>query len=222
MTRKTKVSELAEFDPSRYLDDDDEAIADYIRLAIEDGDPGLLAAALGDVARARGMTQVAQAAGLTREALYKALRPEAWLGASTRGVGRDNLTALFSRANNTGSLRAAGRRALCRREAEPAGRSCSRPLRHAGHARHKQSPGSPCSAALEDQAENPNQVNALPEVIWRPEELNKVIWRRERLPSAIFQPVARRRMESVLPNIPIGEHGEHLRQAVSGRIMQSR
>jgi probable addiction module antidote protein len=76
MTRKIKVSELAEFDPSKYLDDD-EAIADYIRLAIEDGDPGLLASALGDVARARGMTQVAQAAGLTREVLYKALRPEA-------------------------------------------------------------------------------------------------------------------------------------------------
>ena len=76
MTKKIKLSGLAEFDPSKYLDDD-EAIADYIRLAIEDGDPGLLAAALGDVARARGMTQVAQSAGLTREALYKALRPEA-------------------------------------------------------------------------------------------------------------------------------------------------
>lgn len=76
MRRKIKVSHLAEFDPSRYLDDD-EAIADYIRLAIEDGDPGLLAAALGDVARARGMTQIAQATGLTREALYKALRPDA-------------------------------------------------------------------------------------------------------------------------------------------------
>lgn len=75
MNRKIKVSDLAEFDPSKYLDDD-EAIADYIRLAIEDGDPGLLAAALGDVARARGMTQVAQQAGLTREALYKALRPD--------------------------------------------------------------------------------------------------------------------------------------------------
>ena len=75
MSRKIKASELTEFDPSRYLDDD-KAIADYIRLAIEDGDPGLLAAALGDVARARGMTHVAQAAGLTREALYKALRPE--------------------------------------------------------------------------------------------------------------------------------------------------
>ena len=76
MTKKIKLSALAEFDPSKYLDDED-AISDYIRLAIEDGDPGLLAAALGDVARARGMTQVAQAAGLTREALYKALRPDA-------------------------------------------------------------------------------------------------------------------------------------------------
>lgn len=76
MRRKIKISQLAEFDPSQYLDDD-EAIADYIRLAIEDGDPGLLAAALGDVARARGMTQIAQATGLTREALYKALRPDA-------------------------------------------------------------------------------------------------------------------------------------------------
>lgn len=66
MTKKTRLSELAEFDASKYLDDD-EAVADYIRLAIEDGDPGLLAAALGDVARARGMTQVAQAAGLTRK-----------------------------------------------------------------------------------------------------------------------------------------------------------
>lgn len=76
MPRKLKLSDLAEFDPSKYLDDD-EAVAEYVRLAIEDGSPGLLAAALGDVARARGMTQVAQAAGLTREALYKALRSEA-------------------------------------------------------------------------------------------------------------------------------------------------
>ena len=76
MIKKLKLSKLTEFDPAKYLDDD-EAVADYIRLAIEEGDPGLLAAALGDVARARGMTQVAQAAGLTREALYKALRPEA-------------------------------------------------------------------------------------------------------------------------------------------------
>ena len=76
MAKKLKLSDLSVFDPAKYLDDD-EAVAEYITLAIEDGDSGLLAAALGDVARARGMTQVALAAGLTREALYKALRPDA-------------------------------------------------------------------------------------------------------------------------------------------------
>jgi probable addiction module antidote protein len=40
-------------------------------------DPALLTAALGDIARARGMSDIARAAGLTREALYKALRPQA-------------------------------------------------------------------------------------------------------------------------------------------------
>ena len=76
MTKKLWLTELADFDPSKYLDSD-EAVAQYIGLAIEEGDPGLLAAALGDVARARGMSNVAEAAGLTREALYKALRPQA-------------------------------------------------------------------------------------------------------------------------------------------------
>ncbi len=54
MIKKIKMSELSEFDPSKYLDDDETA-AHYIGMAFEDGDPGLLAAALGDVARARGM-----------------------------------------------------------------------------------------------------------------------------------------------------------------------
>ena len=56
--KKTMIPELSEFDPTKYLDDD-EAAVHYVRLAIEDGDPWLLAAALGDVARARGMKQVA-------------------------------------------------------------------------------------------------------------------------------------------------------------------
>jgi len=42
---------------------------------MEDGDPALLAAALGDIARARGMAEISSKAGLTREALCKALRP---------------------------------------------------------------------------------------------------------------------------------------------------
>jgi probable addiction module antidote protein len=44
---------------------------------IEGGDSAMLAAALGDIARARGMSEIAKASGLTREALYKALRPNA-------------------------------------------------------------------------------------------------------------------------------------------------
>jgi probable addiction module antidote protein len=50
-----------------------EDMAAYLEAAFEDGDPALIAAALGDVARAQGMTQVARDAGLGRESLYKAL-----------------------------------------------------------------------------------------------------------------------------------------------------
>lgn len=53
----------------------DEEIALYLEAAMEDGDPGLIAHALGTVARARGMTQIARETGLAREALYRALSP---------------------------------------------------------------------------------------------------------------------------------------------------
>ncbi len=74
MAKMIKVSELPVFDVVDHLKTDQD-MAEYLSLVIEDGDPALLAAALGDVARARGMTQIADAAGVTREALYKALRP---------------------------------------------------------------------------------------------------------------------------------------------------
>lgn len=76
MPRKVKVSELPDFDFSEHLDSD-QAVAEYLTAILEDNDPALLAAALGDIARARGMTEIAKASGLTREALYKALRPDA-------------------------------------------------------------------------------------------------------------------------------------------------
>ncbi|HVN03573.1 MAG TPA: addiction module antidote protein [Bryobacteraceae bacterium] len=63
-----------QWDPSEFLDSP-KAIAAYLEGAFEDGDPALIAAALGDVARAMGMTDLAQRAGVTREALYKALSP---------------------------------------------------------------------------------------------------------------------------------------------------
>lgn len=71
-----KVSELQDFDPAEYLGSD-EAMAEYLTAIIEENNPALLAAALGDIARARGMTEVARASGITREALYKALKPDA-------------------------------------------------------------------------------------------------------------------------------------------------
>ena len=76
MTDKINIATLPEFDASRYLDSD-VAIAEYLTAIIDDGDSALLAAALGDIARARGMSEIARKAGLSREALYKALRPNA-------------------------------------------------------------------------------------------------------------------------------------------------
>jgi len=74
MSKKIKVSELVEFDATEYLTSV-ESIATYLSVVLEENDPALFAAALGDIARARGMTQVAKESGITREALYKALRP---------------------------------------------------------------------------------------------------------------------------------------------------
>lgn len=74
MTKRIKAADLPEFDAAPYLDSE-KAIAAYLTDILEAGDPALLAAALGDIARARGMSEIAKASGITREALYKALRP---------------------------------------------------------------------------------------------------------------------------------------------------
>ncbi|HAL39109.1 MAG TPA: putative addiction module antidote protein [Polaromonas sp.] len=75
MKKRIKVDDLPEFDASPYLDSE-EAIAAYLTDILETNNAALLAAALGDIARARGMTDIAKSAGITREALYKALRPD--------------------------------------------------------------------------------------------------------------------------------------------------
>ena len=62
------------WDPADHLRTDEDMAA-YLEAALEEGDPTLVAAALGDIARAKGMTQVAREAGLGRESLYKALSP---------------------------------------------------------------------------------------------------------------------------------------------------
>jgi probable addiction module antidote protein len=64
------------FDPAEYLDNE-EVIAAYLSEAIQSGEPELMLSVIGNIAKARGMTQVAKASGLGRESLYKALSPGA-------------------------------------------------------------------------------------------------------------------------------------------------
>jgi len=72
---KGKVK-LLPFDAARYLTDE-AAIAEYVTAVLESDDPDLLLLALADIARAKGMAEVAREAGLGRESLYKALSPGA-------------------------------------------------------------------------------------------------------------------------------------------------
>ena len=67
---------LAPFDAADYLDDE-ETIAEYLTAALEDPNSDVFLAAVRDIARARGMAQLAKDAGLGRESLYKALTPGA-------------------------------------------------------------------------------------------------------------------------------------------------
>lgn len=63
--------EISNFDASEYLDTD-EKIADYLTSVFEDKDWELLLRAIGHIAKAKGMTQIAKSTGLGRESLYKA------------------------------------------------------------------------------------------------------------------------------------------------------
>ena len=79
------------FDAADYLDND-AVIAEYLSAAVEDPNPDVFLAALGDVAKARGMAQIAKDAGLGRESLYKALNTGAHprfetIGAVLRALG---------------------------------------------------------------------------------------------------------------------------------------
>ena len=62
------------FDASEYLDNE-EVIAAYLTAALEDSNPDVFLCAVGNVAKALGMTEVASRSGLGRESLYKALSP---------------------------------------------------------------------------------------------------------------------------------------------------
>ena len=70
------MTTLAKFDAADYLDNE-EVIAEYLNAALEDSNPEIFLAAVADVAKSRGMTQLAKDTGLGRESLYKALAPGA-------------------------------------------------------------------------------------------------------------------------------------------------
>ena len=67
---------VSEFDPSAFLDDD-EVVAEYLTAALEDDNPDVFLAAVGHVAKARGMSAIAERAGLDHKSLYKAVAPGA-------------------------------------------------------------------------------------------------------------------------------------------------
>ncbi len=54
----------------------DADVAAYLEAALDDGDPSVIAQVLGNIARARGMAEIARVTGLGRESLYKALAPD--------------------------------------------------------------------------------------------------------------------------------------------------
>ncbi|MBK1692767.1 probable addiction module antidote protein [Ectothiorhodospira mobilis] len=66
---------FSHYDTADYLESEED-IAAYLMAVMEENDPALLAAALGDIARARNMSQLAKEVGMSREGLYKALSGE--------------------------------------------------------------------------------------------------------------------------------------------------
>ena len=62
------------WDASEYLETEED-VAAYLNAALEDGNTSVIPAALGDIARAKGMTQLSKETGITRDGLYKALSP---------------------------------------------------------------------------------------------------------------------------------------------------
>jgi len=75
MPKKIAKIKTRPWDAAEHLKTEEDKAA-YLEAALEDGDPALIAAVLGDIARAKGMSQIARETGLGRESLYKALSPD--------------------------------------------------------------------------------------------------------------------------------------------------
>ena len=73
--KRMKREKTTQWDVSEHLETEEDMVA-YLEAALAENDPSLIVAALGDIARAKGMAKIANQAGLGRESLYKALSPE--------------------------------------------------------------------------------------------------------------------------------------------------
>jgi probable addiction module antidote protein len=99
MAKRKKRVKIAPFDAADYLDNE-EVIAEYLAAALEDPNPDVFLHAVGDVAKARGISKVAKDAGLGRESLYKALAPGAKIRYDTVRKLMDSLGVRFTVTTN--------------------------------------------------------------------------------------------------------------------------
>ena len=72
--KKGKVT-FSEYDPAEYIEDKEDVIA-HLKVALEENDPDFLLRTIGDIARSKGMTQIAKELGIDRKGLYKSLAPD--------------------------------------------------------------------------------------------------------------------------------------------------
>lgn len=70
-----ELRKARDWDAAEFLDTKEKVVA-YLNLALEEGDDSLVRAALGDIARSKGMTQLSRETGITRDGLYKAFSPD--------------------------------------------------------------------------------------------------------------------------------------------------
>jgi probable addiction module antidote protein len=106
------------WDAADYLETKED-IAAYLDAVLEDGDPELLKAALGDIARSKGMTDIAKAAGLARSNLYKALSP----------AGNPEFATVASVLKALGLRLSVAREPVGRRRASPRARAAGPAIR---------------------------------------------------------------------------------------------
>ena len=104
---------ITPFDVSEYLTDE-ASIAAYLSAVVEENDPKLLIAAIGDIAKARGMSRIATDSGLGRESLYKALNPDSKPRFDTviKVLGALGVNMVFNAKTNKGNKKRVSHRSL--------------------------------------------------------------------------------------------------------------